>query len=135
MRKTEVHLQVSFRGAPTHADTNFLWQLKNQGSGRKTEWLLYYFYSERNYDVLKSKSSCFLLNKNITLNKRRQNRNWKICVTLLGRWTMCFSSYKNYELKLKLWWVGARERKKSASFVTFILSKRNLLTFVFYVND
>ena len=28
-----------------------------------------YLYFERNYDVLKSKSPCFLLNKNIKFNK------------------------------------------------------------------
>ena len=27
-------------------------------------WHFYYFYFERNYDVLKSKSPCFLLSKN-----------------------------------------------------------------------
>ena len=32
-------------------------------------WLFYYFNLERNYDVLKSKSSCFLLNKKINFNK------------------------------------------------------------------
>ena len=32
-------------------------------------WLLYYFNLERNYDVLKSKSLCFLLNKNKNSNK------------------------------------------------------------------
>ena len=30
---------------------------------------------------------------------------------------MCFSSYKNCKLKVKLWWVGACERKKRAFFV------------------
>ena len=32
-------------------------------------WLFYYFNFERNYDFLKSKSPCVLLNKNINLNK------------------------------------------------------------------
>ena len=32
-------------------------------------WLFFDFYFERNYDVLKSKSPCFLLNKNISFNK------------------------------------------------------------------
>ena len=32
-------------------------------------WLFYYFYLNRNYDVLKSNSPCFLMNKNIKLNK------------------------------------------------------------------
>ena len=36
---------------------------------------------------------------------------------------MCFSSYKNRKLKVKLS-VGARERKKRAFFVFFILSEQ-----------
>ena len=35
----------------------------------ETVCLLYYFNFERNYDVLKSKSLCILLNKNIDFNK------------------------------------------------------------------
>ena len=45
--------------------------------------------------------------------------------SFLERYTMWFSSYKNCELKLKLWWVGARERKKRAYFVTVVLSEGN----------
>ena len=37
---------------------------------------------------------------------------------------LCFSSYKNLELKVKLGWVGARERRKNEFFVTFVLSGR-----------
>ena len=32
-------------------------------------WFFYYFNLERNYDVLKSKSPCILLNKNINFHK------------------------------------------------------------------
>ena len=32
-------------------------------------WIFYYFNFERNYDVLKSKNLCFLLNKNINFNR------------------------------------------------------------------
>ena len=32
-------------------------------------WLFYYFNFARNYDVLKSKGSCILLNKIINFNK------------------------------------------------------------------
>ena len=35
------------------------------------------------------------------------------------------SSYKTCELKVKLLWVAAREREKSALFVTFILTEEN----------
>ena len=38
---------------------------------------------------------------------------------------LCFSSFKHRKLKAKLWWVGGRETKKYALFVTFILSKGN----------
>ena len=41
----------------------------------------------------------------------------------LERRTLCFSSDKNHKLKVKLWLVGARERKKRAFFVPFILSE------------
>ena len=34
-------------------------------------WLLYYLNFERKYDVLKSKSPCILLNKNINFNKNQ----------------------------------------------------------------
>ena len=58
-----------------------------------------------------------------TLIKTKRNRKWKIPQT--ERQTLCFNSYKNRKLKVKLWWAGARERKKRAFFVPFILSERN----------
>ena len=89
-------------------------------------WLFYYFNFERNYDVLKSKSPCILLNKNINFNKQQRNRKWKIPHTVLERRTLCFSSYKNCKLKIKLSWVGARQRKKRPFFVPFILPEGNV---------
>ena len=42
-----------------------------------------------------------------------------------GEINLVVSSYKNRELKVKLWWVGAHERKKSALFcnIYFVLRK------------
>ena len=76
-------------------------------------WLFYYFYFERNYDDLKSKSPCFLLNKIINFNKNETELKMENPITVLERWTMCFSSYKNCKLKIKLWWVEAHKRKKN----------------------
>ena len=45
--------------------------------------------------------------------------------TELERRSFCFSSYKNCKLKVKLWWVGARERIQREFFVQFILRKGN----------
>ena len=68
------------------------------------------------------------------LIKTKRNRKWKIPYTVLERRTLCFSSYKNRKLKVKLWWVEARERKKRAFFALFILPEGIFLTFVFYLN-
>ena len=50
----------------------------------------------------------------------KQNRKWKIPHTLSERQTLSFSSNNNRKLKVKLLLVGAREKKKSAFFVTFV---------------
>ena len=43
------------------------------------------------------------------------------------RWTMCFSLYKNCELKVKLWWVGACERKKESIFCNVYFFRKKFL--------
>ena len=48
--------------------------------------------------------------------------------TFLKRWTLCFTSYKNSNLKVKLWW--ARERKKKAFLYRLFCPKKIFLTFV-----
>ena len=88
-------------------------------------WLLYYLNFETNYDVLKSKSPCILLTKNINFNKNKTEWKWKIPQTVLERRTLCFRSYKNRKLKVKMWWGGGPERTKRAFFVPFILSEEN----------
>ena len=64
-----------------------------------------------------------------TLIKTRQNRKRKFPHTISERWTLCLSSYKNRELKVKLWWGEAHERKKNAFFVTVILFEGNIFIF------
>ena len=43
--------------------------------------------------------------------------------TVLERRTLC--SYEDRKLNVKLWWIGARKRKKRIFFVPFILSEGN----------
>ena len=94
----------------------FCCNLKIGGLGAKLCVFFYYFYFEKNYGLLKTKSPCFLLNKKINFHKTKRNRKWKIPHTVLGKWSLCFSWYKNWDLKVKLWWFGARERKKRVYF-------------------
>ena len=56
----------------------------------------------------------------------KRNWKWKVSHTVLERRNLCFSSHKNCQWKVKPWWVGARERKKRAFFVPFVLSEGNL---------
>ena len=65
-------------------------------------WLFYHYSFERNYDALRSNIPCILLNKNINFNKKKRNRKWKISHTVLEKRNLCFSSYKNRKLKVKL---------------------------------
>ena len=85
--------------------------------------LFYYFNFERNYDIFKSKSPCILLNKNTKFKKNKTES--KMENPVLRRRTFWFSSYKNCKFKVKLWSVGAHERKKRAFFVPLILSEGN----------
>ena len=55
--------------------------------------------------------------------KTKRNWKWSIPHKVLDRRTLYSSSHKNHKLRVKLWWVGARERKKSEIFVLFILSE------------
>ena len=63
----------------------------------------------------KAKSPCILLNKNINFNKNETESKMENPIHSFRETnvqTLYFSSYKDRKLKVKLWWVGARERKR-----------------------
>ena len=112
----------------------YLWILKlliaTKKSGREQncEWLFYCFIFEKNYDVLKSKSSRFLLNKNINFNKSGTESEMENPI----------HSFKEMNLVLQLVWElqiekktlmswSSRKKKKCAFWVTFVLFDRNFL--------
>ena len=88
-------------------------------------WLFYYFNFKRNYDLLKSKSPCILLNKNINFNKNEAGLKMKNPTHSFKEMNLVLQLISESQLKVKLWWVGARKRKKRTSFVPFILSEEN----------
>ena len=108
--------------------------LKIRGLGAKLCVAFLFFIFERIYDVLKSNRPCILLNKNINFNEDEKESKMENLHTVLGWRTLYFSSYKNRKIKVKLWWVGARERKQRTFFVPFILSEGNFLTFVYWMH-
>ena len=106
--------------------SKLLLQLKNQRSGNKTVCGFFcYFGFERNYDVWKLKIPAFCWTKILTLIKTERNRKSKIPHIVLERRTLCFNSFKNHKLKIKLRWVGARKRKKEGIFSTVYFVRRN----------
>ena len=94
-------------------------------------FLLFSFWKE--LWRFKVKEFMHFVYKNINLNKNGTESKMLIPtlsfretnLVLLERPTLCFSSNKNRKLKVKLWWVGASERKKRAFLVPFILSEGN----------
>ena len=67
----------------------------------KIVWLFCYFNFERNYDVLGSKSPCIVLDKDINFHKNETTSKMENPIVLEER-TLCFSSYKDRKLKVKL---------------------------------
>ena len=65
----------------------------------------------------------FCYTKMSTLRKTKCNRKWKIPPTVLDRRNLCFNSYENRKLKIKLSRVWTRERKKRAFFIPLTLFK------------
>ena len=76
----------------------------------------------------------FCWTKNINFNKKETESKMEKSTHILGWRTLYFSSYKNRKLKVKLWWVGARERKKRAFLYRLFCPKEIFLTFVLYLN-
>ena len=112
----------------THTSLNFK-TFKSKVWEQNCVWLFYHFNFERNYDVLKSKSPYILLSKNINFNKdeagsKMENPTHSFRETNLE--ACALAVYKNYKLKVKLWWAGGWKIKIRAFFVAFILSEGNV---------
>ena len=66
--------------------------------------------------------------------KTKSNWKCKIVHIVSERWTLCFSTYKNRKLKVKLWWFGARKRKKGHILYYLLCPKEFFRHFLFYLN-
>ena len=98
-------------------------QFKNQRSGNKTVcgFSIIIIFFERNYDVLKSKTPCILLNKNINFNKNETESKMENHTHSFREMNLVFQLQRI--LKVKLWWLGTPKRIKKVFFVPSILSE------------
>ena len=96
-------------------------------------WLFCHFSFERSYDVLKSKSPCILLNKNINFNKKRNGIEIWNSHAQFSRDEPCASILiRIAKLKLKQWWVETREIKRRTFLVPLIFSGGNFFKICFF---
>ena len=96
-------------------------------------WLFYYFNFERNYDVLKSENPCIFLNKNINFNENETESKMENTTHRLERRTLCFSSYKNRKLKVKLMRWSSR-KKKEGIFCTVYFVGREVFRDLYFIS-
>ena len=98
------------------------YNLKIRNCQQNCVMLFYYFVFGRNYEALKSKSSCILLNKTKMVSKMDKMVS-KMENPSFTETTLCFSSYKNRKLKSNC--DELELVKKEAIFVPFVLSEGN----------
>ena len=128
MRKTDILKGSIFWGAPTHAvSLNFqisCCTLKIRGLGAKL-WLSYYFYFERNYGVLKSKSPCFLLEKCINFNKHETESKMENPIHSFKEMNFVLQHLQELRIKSKTVMSWSLEKKKECIFCNAYFVWRN----------
>ena len=88
---------------------------------------IYYFNFERNYDVLKSKSPCIFLRKNVNFNKNETKSKMENPTNRFRETNLVLQLIWKSQIKSKtmMGW-SLRNQKERAFFVPLILSERKL---------
>ena len=68
------------------------------------------------------------------LIKMKENQKWKILHTVFERQTLCFCTYKNHELKIKLYELELTDKRRGHFLYHLFCLKEIFLGFVFYLN-
>ena len=88
-------------------------------------WLFYYFDFDRNHDVLKSKSPCILLNKNIKLNKNEMGSKMENSTDSFREMNLVLQLIQKSQIKSKTVVSLSSRKKKEGIFVPFSLFGKN----------
>ena len=88
-------------------------------------WLFYYFNFEKSYDVLKSKSPCILLNKNINFNKNETKSKIENPTHSFRETNLVPQPIEESQIKSKTVMSWSLRQKKRVFFVPLILSEGN----------
>ena len=95
----------------------------------------YYFHSERSYDVLKSKSTCILSNKNINFNKNQTESKMENPTNSFRKTSLVLQLMQESPIKSKtvMSW-SSRKRKRGLFLYRLFCPKAVFLRFVFHLN-
>ena len=97
-------------------------------------WLFYYFKFKRNYDVLKSKSSCILLNKNINFNNNETESKTEKPTHSFRETNLVPQLIKESQIKSKTVICWSARKKKEDIFCTFYFVRRVFFQDLFYLS-
>ena len=117
--------------------TTFCCNSKIRGLGAKLCGfsIIYYFHFGRTYDVLESKSSCILLNKNINFNKNETKSKMENPTHSFKETNLVLQLIKESQIKSKTVISWSSQKKKEGIFCTSYFVQKNFFkTFVFYLN-
>ena len=102
----------------------FCWILKVRVLGAKLCVFLYYFNLKRNYDGLKSKSPCILLNKKIKFNKTETESKVKNLTHKFRETNLALQFIYESQINSKTVMSWSSWKKKESSFCTVYFVKR-----------
>ena len=102
----------------------FCCNLKIRVVGAKCVWGFYYFHFERNYDVLKSKSLCILLSKNINFNKNKTELKMENPVDSFREMHLVFQLVKELQIKSATVMSCSSRKKKECIFCNVYFVQR-----------
>ena len=97
-------------------------------------WLFYCFNFERNYDVLKSKSPCILLNKNINFNKNDMELKLENPTHSFRENDLVLQLIQESQIKSKTVIKWSLQKNKDDIFVQLILSKDFFFFFLCFIS-
>ena len=89
-------------------------------------WLFYQFHFERNYNILKSKSPCILLNKIINFNENETKLKMKNLIHSVWETNLVLQLMKESQIKSKTVMSWTSCKKKEGIFCTANLSEGNI---------
>ena len=112
----------------------FSLKLKNQTSRSKIVSIFNYFDFERSYDILKSKSPCILLNKNINFDKSETKSKMENPIHGIRKTNLVHQLIWESQIRSKSVMVWSSQKKKENFLYHLFCPKKIFSRFVFYLN-